>query len=110
MTNPVLVEVAEGVERLLHDAGGLLLGEMLLLRDVVKQFSTFAQSILIVKKEACKNLLGDQETDSIGFPGFKQLDYVRVVERSEDADFVLESFIVTDPRFLHGLNRNFLTC
>ena len=74
-----------------------------------------------------KNLLCNQEADAIGFPRFKKLYYIwmilnskhikirNLVNRlgtykwSEDADFVLECFVIGNPWFLHGLDGDFLT-
>ena len=60
------MKITEGVESLLHDNGGLSLGERLSFGDVVEQLSAFAQ-------------FGDQETDAVRLPRLQQLYDVRVV-------------------------------
>jgi len=44
MTDARLVEVAESVEGLLHDHGGLGLGQELLLCDVIEELAALAHS------------------------------------------------------------------
>jgi hypothetical protein len=44
VTYTILVQVTESVERLLHDVGGLSLGQMLFLSDVVKELASLTNS------------------------------------------------------------------
>jgi len=62
----VSVQVAKGVESLLHYRTSLSLSKVLLLCNVVKQFATFAE-------------FSNKETNPIGLPRLKQLDDVGVV-------------------------------
>jgi len=54
---------------------------MLLLCNVVEQLSTLAN-------------FSNEETDAISLPGFEELNDIRVVERTQDVDLVLERLIV----------------
>ena len=56
---------------------------MLLLSDMVEQLSTLTK-------------LCNQETNSIGLPSLEQLNDVWVIQRSEDADLVLEGLVISD--------------
>ena len=56
---------------------------MLLLSDMVEQLSTLTK-------------LRNQETNSIGLPSLEQLNDVWVIQRSEDADLVLEGLVISD--------------
>jgi hypothetical protein len=55
---------------------------MLLLCDVVEKFTTLTK-------------LGDQEANSVGFPGFKKLDNIWMVQRSQDTYLILKGLIVS---------------
>ena len=68
MANRVGVQVAQGVESLLHDRTSLRLGEMLFLGDVVKQFAAFAQPKI---RYVRANLLCHEETYAISLPSFE---------------------------------------
>ena len=43
MANAVCVQVAQGVEGLLHDGGGLRLAQVLLLGDVIEKFPALTE-------------------------------------------------------------------
>ena len=66
VANPVVVEVAEGVEGLSHHNGSLGFGQVLALGNEEEKLSALAQ-------------LCDQEADSVGLPSLVQLDDVGVV-------------------------------
>tara|TARA_B110000285_G_C15092978_1_gene600211 strand:+ start:1111 stop:1341 length:231 start_codon:yes stop_codon:yes gene_type:complete len=44
MANSILVQVTESIESLFHNARSLTFCQMLLLRDVIEEFSTLAES------------------------------------------------------------------
>ena len=48
MADLVVVEIAESIESLAHDEGGLSLSQVLLLGDVEEKFATFAKSTRIM--------------------------------------------------------------
>ena len=56
---------------------------MLLLSDMVEQLSTFTQ-------------LGDQEADPVRLPSLEKLNDIWVVKGSQNADLILEGFVVSD--------------
>ncbi len=100
VTDALLMEVTESIERLPHNDCSLALCEGLCLSNVVEQFSPFAQ-------------LSNQETYPISFPGFVEFDDVGVVldrgERRkyqllENGYLVLERLVVLDLPLLHRLH------
>ena len=66
MADVVRVQVTKRVKCLLHDRGCLLLAQMLLLSDMIKELAALAK-------------LCDKEADPFGLPGFKELDDIWVV-------------------------------
>ena len=48
VTNTICMQVAQRIKSLLHDRGRLLLGQVLFLRNMVKQFASFAKPIGII--------------------------------------------------------------
>lgn len=97
VANAVRMKIVQGVEGLSHDARGLHLRQMLLLRDVEEKFATFAK-------------LGDEEADTLGLPRLVQLDDVRMVHAHKDIDLVLERLVVLNFTLLHGFDGHLFTC
>jgi hypothetical protein len=69
MAYSIIMQVLKRLKSLLHDSGGLLLGQVLFLSDMIKKFSTFAD-------------FGYEEAYSVRLPSLVQLYDIWMVERS----------------------------
>ena len=98
MNDPVLVNVLDSCEDLLHELDGLCFVKALPFHNVIEKLTTLC-------------VLHDEMNVSFGFNDFVELDDVGVTEDFKDADLSSDSFDVGlfyDFLFLKGFDGDFL--
>jgi hypothetical protein len=76
VTDLIAMEVFQGSEQLFHDFSGLSLIKVLILNDIVEEFTSLA----ISKYQLIDiDLLNDQEADFIPLPNFEKLNDIWMV-------------------------------